>query len=157
MERCNECVPLEEAVLEALKTYTAILDAQIVRYRSGDGAIASENEPRVYQLASIMMDANGKLEDHREQHRIAQRMKIVRLSEIGRFNNSDGVSFATSYEVGGLPDGDHCGVVFAGPNQWRIDWHRLKNGVLERIPMRDVLYDTPDLALEAIKHHAKAT
>jgi hypothetical protein len=151
MERCNECTPLEEAYLSALEIYSATLDSEVVLYRNGDGQGAHQYEAQVQTAGNVLMDAKGKLEDHRDQHQTAQKMQTLRLNEIGRFTSSDGTTFATTYQVAGLQQGDHCTIGFAGENQWRISWHRYKKNIAEYVPLPDVLYGSPRVALEAIR------
>jgi hypothetical protein len=68
----------------------------------------------------------------------------------------------------GISEDDYCDIRFegvwrrqvdasaiSGPNQWKINWQRFnrQSRTLERIVMPDVLYESADMALEAIRNH----
>jgi hypothetical protein len=91
-------------------------------------------------------------------------MPELRLEKIAGSENSEFV-FLIVYQVLGISQDDHCDIRFegvwrrqvdasaiSGPNQWRIRFNR-QSRTLERIVMPDVLYESADMALEAIRNH----
>jgi hypothetical protein len=69
------------------------------------------------------------------------------LTEVGWHSQAGGVKFATTFRVLGLPEGDDCRIDYDGAGVWKITWHRSA----DLLPIYDPPYESPELALEAIR------
>jgi hypothetical protein len=79
-------------------------------------------------------------------------MPTIYTTEIGEHRGSDGARSVTTYRVNGLPVGNDCTIGLAGDGKWKIGWHNFKaDQTAELIPIPDVLYDSPEAALDAVQ------